>query len=163
MILGASILVIGAFVGWIAVTIAGMVWFVRKIQRARAEALAELERDVMRGHAPKRLDVGPLFLGIESKGATQLRGNGTMALTADELAFVLWLPRTMVRIPLRDIVEIDHPRKHLGKSVGRKLLRVRWRTAGIEDTVAWSVRDLDGWTTELRAATGGTPTHRAHT
>jgi hypothetical protein len=140
---------IGAAVGSIAVFVAIVVWFVRKVQRARADAQVELERDVMRGHAPKRLDVGPQFFGVESRGATQMRGNGTMVLTADELAFVLWIPHMTLRIPLRDIVAVDHPKSHLGKSVGVPLLRVRWRTAGVEDTVAWRVADLAGWTAAI--------------
>ncbi len=149
--IGAAFLAIGATVGSIAVFVAIMVWLVRKVQRARADAQAELERDVMRGHAPKRFDVGPQFYGVESRGATQMRGNGTMVLTADELAFVLWIPHMTLRIPVRDIVEVDHPKSHLGKSGGVPLLRVRWRTAGVDDTVAWRVADLEAWTTALRA------------
>lgn len=45
-------------------------------------------------------------------------------------------------------------RRWLGKSVGSRLLVVRWRDeTGAEDAMAWSVRNLDEWL----AALGGEP------
>jgi hypothetical protein len=143
---------IGAVVGALVGTGALLYWLVRKVQRLRAEALAQIESDVLRGRPAVRVDQQANFFGVESKGVTQMRGNGTLVLTADELVFALWLPRTLVRIPLRDIVTVDEAKSHLGKSIARSLLRVRWRTAGIEDTVAWWVPDLAGWTADLRGA-----------
>ena len=80
-------------------------------------------------------------LGLESRGKGQVRGNGWLVLTEDELRFRQWIPNRETRIPLASITEISTPRSWLGKSVGRKLLMVRWD----EDAMAWNVRDLEGW------------------
>jgi hypothetical protein len=85
-------------------------------------------------------------LGLQSRGKGQLRGNGWLALTHDELRFRQWIPDRETRIPLAAITAVDTDRWWLGKSVGRKLLVVRWRTPeGGEDAMAWNVRDLDDW------------------
>ena len=85
-------------------------------------------------------------LGLESRGKGQVRGNGWLVLTEDELRFRQWVPNRETRIPRDAITEVDTPRSWLGKSVGRKLLVVRWRTPeGGEDAMAWNVRDLEAW------------------
>lgn len=90
-------------------------------------------------------------LGLESRGKGQVRGNGWLVLTGDELRFRQWVPSRETRIPLAAITEVDTPRWWLGKSVGSRLLVVRWRTPeGGEDAMAWNVRDLDGWLAALR-------------
>ena len=56
------------------------------------------------------------------------------------------------RIPLADVTTIDTPRVWLGKTVGSKLLCVRWRTPeGSEDAMAWEVPDLDAWLAAVAA------------
>lgn len=89
-------------------------------------------------------------LGLESAGRAQIRGNGTLALTTDALRFRQWVPRREVRIALDDVTSVETVRWWLGKTVGRRLLCVRWRTdAGGEDAMAWQVRDVDGWIADL--------------
>jgi hypothetical protein len=156
-VIGASFVAIGSSVGTTLLFVAVVIWFVRNVQRRRADARAEIERDVLRGHAAKRFDEHASFLGLQSKGAGQMRGNGTLALTSDELAFVLWMPHQTIRIPLRDIVMVDTAKSHLGKSLATPLLRVRWTTAGIEEIVAWRVVDLSGWLTDLQSTSPTQP------
>jgi hypothetical protein len=85
-------------------------------------------------------------LGLESRGKGQVRGNGWLVLTDDELRFRQWVPNRETRIPRAAITAVETDRWWLGKSVGRKLLVVRWRTPeGGTDAMAWNVRDLDGW------------------
>ncbi len=62
------------------------------------------------------------------------------------------MPSRETRIPLEAITEVGTWRWWLGKSVGARLLRVRWgtRDAG-EDAMAWQVRDLEGWLAALDA------------
>ena len=84
-------------------------------------------------------------LGLESRGKGQVRGNGWLVLTEDELRFRQWVPNRETRIPLAAVTEVTTTRSWLGKSVGRKLLLVRWS----EDAMAWNVRDLDGWLAAL--------------
>jgi hypothetical protein len=85
-------------------------------------------------------------LGLESRGKAQVRGNGWLVLTEDELRFRQWVPNRETRIPLASITAVETGRWWLGKSVGRKLLVVRWD----EDAMAWNVRDLDGWLAALQ-------------
>ncbi len=91
-------------------------------------------------------------LGLESGGRGQVRGNGKLVLTPDELSFRQWVPQRDTTIPLEAIVSVGTERTWLGKWVGATLLCVRWRTSdGSEDAMAWQVRDLEGWLAAIRA------------
>ena len=73
-------------------------------------------------------------------------------LTADELRFEQLVPRRESLIPLADVAAVETKRWWLGKSVGSKLLCVRWRSPdGSEDAMAWAVRDLDAWLAAIAA------------
>lgn len=86
------------------------------------------------------------FFGVTSRGAMQLRGNGVLALTAQELYFRAAVGSTELIIPAHAIIEVSTTRSHLGKTVGRELLHVTYRTPdGGQDSAAWFVRDLGGW------------------
>jgi hypothetical protein len=103
------------------------------------------------GSVPLREDDANSF-GVESAGAWQVRGNGNLALTEDELLFAQWVPNRLVRIPRSSIVEVTTARSHLGKSVWRKLLKVVWTNElGEQDSIGLWVRDLDGWLEALRS------------
>ena len=91
-------------------------------------------------------------MGIESEGTDEKRGTGSLVLTDAELAFAQWHPDRLIRIPRSAIVAVDTTREHLDKSMNSDLLRVRWSADGIEDTIAFFVRDVDPWLTDL----GGT-------
>jgi len=91
-------------------------------------------------------------LGLESRGKGQVRGNGWLVLSPGELRFAQWVPQRETRIPLDAMTVVETRRVWLGKTVGSKLLCVRWRTPeGGEDAMAWEVRDLDGWLAALAA------------
>jgi hypothetical protein len=84
--------------------------------------------------------------GVESAGPWQVRGNGTLVLTDEELMFAQWVPNRLLRIKRRSIVEVKTTRSHLGKTVGRQLLKVVWTAElGEQDSIALWVKDLDGW------------------
>jgi hypothetical protein len=94
---------------------------------------------------------GANSLGVESAGPRQVRGNGNLALTEEELLFAQWVPQRLVRIPRRSIVEVSTAKTHLGKWIGRPLLKVTWtREDGVEDSIALWVRDLDRWIAALK-------------
>ncbi len=100
--------------------------------------------------------------GVESAGPWQVRGNGSLALTKQEVLFAQWVPSRLLRIPRRSIVEATTVRSHLGKTMGRKLLKVVWTTElGAQDSIALWVKDLDGWLDALGARSSrgesGTP------
>lgn len=84
--------------------------------------------------------------GVESAGAWQVRGNGNLALTKHELLFAQWVPNRLLRISRNSIVEVTTVGSHLGKTIGRDLLKVGWSTdLGTQDSIALWVRDLDSW------------------
>jgi len=84
--------------------------------------------------------------GVESGGPFQVRGNGCLALTDDELVFLMWLPRRELRILRSAITGVERTRWHLGKTMGRELLRVRFQNeAGQSDSAAFLVGDLPMW------------------
>ncbi len=95
--------------------------------------------------------------GLESKGALQLRGNGGLVLTAKDLHFLMLVPRREIRIPLADIREVKTVRSHLGKTVVRPLLHVRWGAGETEEAIAWWVRDVDAWKARLASCTAMAP------
>ena len=91
-------------------------------------------------------------LGVESAGRWQVRGNGSLALTRRELLFAQWVPNRVVRIPRSAILEVTTARSHLGKWIGRDLLKVVWTNDfGELDSIALWVPDLDGWLAVLRS------------
>lgn len=121
------------------------------IRRTAARAETTLEQ-ALAGRRPARAET-VRGLGVESRGRAQVRGTGRLALVEDELVFVQWVPRRETRIPLGSIEAIETPRVFLGKTVGRRLLAVSWRTAdGAPERAAWEVRDLDAWRAALSAA-----------
>lgn len=110
----------------------------RRAKRLRAELEAEL------GSAIERIE-NTRGLGLESRGATQTSGNGWLVLTPGELRFRQWIPDRETRIARADVTAVETPKSWLGKSVGTRLLCVRWPG----DAMAWEVRDLDAWLAAL--------------
>jgi len=89
--------------------------------------------------------------GRESKGSAQIRGNGPLVLTAEHLWFSLLVPADELTVPLIDVLDVDIVDAHLGKSVGRPLLRVRFRGSNGDDAAAWLVADPERWRREITA------------
>jgi hypothetical protein len=122
------------------------------VGRRAGRMRAELERGL--GAPPKRA-ANAQGLGLESRGKGQVRGNGWLVLTDDELLFRQWVPDRETRIPLAAVTAVETPRGWLGKSVGSRLLCVRWRTEdGGGDAMAWNVRDREEWVRQIDAARG---------
>jgi hypothetical protein len=120
--------------------------FFRKKRRAVA---AEVRAELGDGEIVAIDEMANCF-GLKSKGMTQIRGNGCLAATKDELLFIMWLPRKEIRIPRPWITGIERAKSHLGKTVFRPLLRVRFTDElGRSDSVAWAVRDLPAWEAAL--------------
>ena len=92
------------------------------------------------------------FFGQRSKGAKQVRGNGALVLTNDELWFLRAYPVKEFSIPLKDVASVSLTRSHLGKTVGRDLLFVEYKTPEGNDAIAWSVCDPDNWKDAIEMA-----------
>lgn len=92
--------------------------------------------------------------GQQSRGAAQARGNGALALTQSEIFFLLYVPERELRIPLANITAVTHPRGHLGKTGGVKLLHLAFTTPEGEDAIAWRVPDPEAWAAKLATLRG---------
>jgi hypothetical protein len=78
------------------------------------------------------------FFGSSSRGATQWRGNGALALTERELTFFQLVPERVLVIPLSRITALEVVHKHLGKATTSQLLRVTFTTKqGKSESVAY--------------------------
>lgn len=98
------------------------------------------------------LEDGANCFGVESKGRAQIRGNGVLAATDDEILFVMWFPRKEVRIRRDRITAVERAKSHLGKTVFQPLLRVRFTDdQGNPDSVAWWVSDVSTWEAALQS------------
>ena len=99
------------------------------------------------------IDGSASFFGQESRGVIQMRGNGTLILTDTELIFERWVPNTTFRVPLKSIQGIERPTSFLGKTRFAPLLKVVFSNEAMNpDSMAWQVRDLDGWVNRITAA-----------
>lgn len=91
----------------------------------------------------RHIETSVNFFGQESRKATQMRGNGTMILTDDEIIFKQWVVNKVFRIPYRSITGIENPTSFLGKSQFVPLLKIVYTDEqGQQDSMAWRVRDL---------------------
>lgn len=119
--------------------------------RRRRRAIAADVASRLAGEGIVLADESANFFGVESRGGAQLRGNGHLAASPERVLFVMWLPRRELTIRRDRITSVERTKSHLGKSVGRELLRVRFTNdAGEADSAAWLVRDLAAWETALR-------------
>lgn len=101
----------------------------------------------------RQIDRAASFFGQESRGVTQMRGNGTLILTDSDLIFEMWVPNTEFRIPLRSIQSLENPTSFLGKSRFTPLLKVIYTNEqGTTDAMAWQVPDLSGWMHRINEA-----------
>lgn len=100
------------------------------------------------------IDATANFWGLESRGVTQMRGNGTLILTDSELIFQQWVTNKEFRVPLNAIQSIETPTSFLGKTQGVKILKINFTNEGRPDAIAWRVRDLNGLLQALEGARG---------
>ena len=86
------------------------------------------------------------FFGLESKKSRQLRGNGILILTKNELYFSMFLSKKVIEIPISSIKSIETPRSFLKKSYLMRLLKINFiDELGQENSVAWVLENLDEW------------------
>ncbi|MCQ3930649.1 MAG: hypothetical protein DPW16_09320 [Chloroflexi bacterium] len=133
----ALIIVVGVGVV-IGVVLFTVFWALGRITRKRAAIIAE--------RFPNTKLIVPManFFGQESKGVTQLRGNGIMVITSSEVYFQQLVTNREWHIALGSIQMVETTKSHLGKSIGRPLLKIRYiNPEGRVDTVAWWVKNLD--------------------
>ncbi len=90
------------------------------------------------------------FFGMSSKGFTQIRGSGILALFQETIAFIMLFPRTTVHIQRGSIISVTVQRSFLGKTKFKKLMVIRYTDdTGREEECAWLVENLQDWLTLL--------------
>ncbi len=93
-----------------------------------------------------RAEADANFFGLESGGKTQIRGNGRLLLTDNELVFGMFKPAKEIVIPLSSITAIDIVKWHLGKSIFQPLLKVYFDNEnGTQDSGAWWLANPKEW------------------
>ena len=128
---------------------AALVFMLRNLLKtAKAEVYAEYPEHI-------RILTSPManLFGIQSRGMKQIRGNGILLLTASQIYFRMLLPRRELLVPLSSITAVETPKSFLGKTKGRKLLKVDFRNdTGGTDSAAWLVPDPDKWVEAIRGS-----------
>lgn len=85
------------------------------------------------------------FMGIQSKGGAQVRGNGALVLTFDTVFFIRAVPRKEYKIPIHTIRAVSTPGSFNGKSVTAPLLCLHYTVEDGEDSIAWAIKDPSKW------------------
>lgn len=85
------------------------------------------------------------FLGKESQGGKQIRGNGALVLTKNEIYFFRALPFKEYSIPLNSVIKVSLPSSFNGKSVLSKLLSIQYKTSSGSETMAWALKNPESW------------------
>ena len=91
------------------------------------------------------------FFGEKSKGGKQIRGNGAIVLTKNELVFIRAMPFKEYIIPIKSIQRVSMPTSFNGKSVFSKLLCVHYVFEGAEDSMAWAIKNPEKWQGSIEA------------
>lgn len=147
---------VALIVGGVILLICGLLAVRGMMQRLRARGRAEIDRRFPNGGVVLSETMAQSF-GQQSQGAAQLRGNGALALTADELFFSMHVVSRELHIPLVSIAEVSLVRSHLGKTQGAQLLHVRYTLDGVEDAIAWRVPDAAAWKDRIVALQAARP------
>lgn len=91
------------------------------------------------------------FFGQNSVGRSQVRGNGSLLLTPDELHFLRWVPKKNIVIPLDDIENIEIVNSFLGKRKNKELLKIEFKNQeGQPDSAAWLLKNMHAWEQVIR-------------
>lgn len=142
-----GVIVTLSVVGGLAAVLVGVVVLVRwmrgMIRTLTARRIAEADA-ILAGEEIRFRDDFANCFGVESLGVTQVRGNGVLTVTAERVHFLMLVPRREFVIPAAAITAIERVRGHLGKTVGRQLLKVAFTDpAGRADSAAWFTMRLD--------------------
>lgn len=116
--------------------------FFGKLKKAHEACLKNVDEDLA-GKAVKYAEDKANFFGQESLGITQVRGNGILRITEDEIYFHMLMPARVFRFPIENITAVETPKSFLGKTKFVPLLKVAFTNdEGSSDSAAWLVSDL---------------------
>lgn len=141
---------------WVFIVIAVMVavaalYLLLLLIIGRVRRRADLIEASLRGEGVVRLTRKANFFGRSSHKYAEMKGNGVLALTTEDLVFIMLYPNREYRIPLRNIVKIEHPKCFRSRTVGKELLVVEYmeeQTGG--DSIGILVPGPREWAGEIR-------------
>lgn len=91
------------------------------------------------------------FFGQKSEEGLNIKGNGSLLLTPDQLHFKKWLPDKDLIIPLEDIKNVERVDSFMGKSKNRPLLKIDFNNKDGEiDSAAWLLDNMHNWENVLK-------------
>ena len=145
------------FLIWIVASLgaglAGLLSISLLMKWIRSAALRRINAAVPNPESIVLLDTGANFYGLQSLGGAQLRGNGGLVLTSDQLLFLMLIPQRDFRIPISAVTGTGLVTSHCGKTSFRTLLQVSWHsetTTGVQtETGAWLVQDPKQWQRQI--------------
>ncbi len=147
LLLGGGIILLLAVVG-------GLILFLVVLRKRKKEIETAIYRRYPNDTILFRDDGANLF-GMASLGRGQVRGNGTLILTDNELVFLMLVPEREIIIPRSSIISVETPKSFLGKTRFTPLLKVDFSTPqGKTDSAAWAVRDIEGFLNALGVRKG---------
>lgn len=114
-------------------------WWLR---RKKSAITRQWERE---GAVFLRGPAGANFSGLESQGMGQVRGNGFIALTGQDVRVTRAVPAAEWRIPHRQIKQATLEPTFLGKRRSSPVLVVTFEVDGQLDRLGVYVRDGQGW------------------
>lgn len=116
--------------------------FFGKLKGMKEARLQKVEKDLA-GKEIKYAEDRANFFGQESLGITQVRGNGILRITEDEIYFCMLMPSRVFRFPIKSIMAVETPKSFLGKTKFVPLLKVAFTNEqGENDSAAWLVKNL---------------------
>jgi hypothetical protein len=146
---GVVVPVVAGVVGILLLVGVLYMWLISLAKRVAVDVVASLGGDA----AVLEIEKSANCLGVRSLGLGQIRGNGCLVLTSDEIHFRLWMPSRTTRVPLEAVTAVGTGRAFMGKATAYKHVRVTWAKGdGPDDEVAWIVRDADRWERAINAA-----------
>ena len=132
----------------LAVVLGLVIWWLRREKRAITR---QWERE---GVIFLRRPEGANFSGLESKGMGQVRGNGFIALTGENLRVTRAVPAAEWRIPHRHLKQVSLEPSFLGKQRGTPVLVITFEADGQIDRLGVYVRDGADWVEAIADAAG---------
>jgi hypothetical protein len=97
---------------------------------------------------------GANFSGFESQGLAQVRGNGFIALTGEDLRLTRAIPAAEWCIPYQQIKQATLEPSFLGKRRGRPVLVITFERDGQPDRLGVYVRDGQAWVEAMSTLVG---------
>jgi hypothetical protein len=133
----------GLYIGILTVIIiSGFCVLFFYLKKAKADIQRKINQRYLGQNIILREDFANFF-GKESLKSRQIRGNGVLVLTKEEIYFSMLMPRKEVIVPLDSIQDIETSTSFLGKTKFKPLLKINFKTGReIRDSAAWLVRDV---------------------